>query len=690
LNVSGPTLASATFTPATVGTTASLSLSLQGNGTVSSEPQGIDCPGACIANFTTGTGVILTATPDPDWMLASWGSACAGSQPQCTLNMDANKTVSATFALAEQRLSVSTSGGGAVRSEPVGIDCGQDCTESYPSDSNILLTAVPEPGWVLASWGGACSGSEQSCTVAMNADRIVSARFVEDGGSLTVVRDGQGSVTSEPAGIDCGLDCEEAFASGTQVALTAVAETGWEFVGWGGACTGTDECLLVIEGAMEVVANFMESNAPHRLDNPINGSFESGIGIADGWVCEAEQVSLQINDEQDRIQAAYGAERPDSEAICGDTANGFAAVVNWNSYGDGLHRVKLFADDQLLMEVEVNVTTLGLDFLTGAEVTSTVEDFPAPGLRTVLAWSEPHQNFVVANPAALSAVRFGAREATPNNWESPLDASFESGRSLIRGWSCEANRIEAFIDGRTLAVPYGSSLADTSSICGDINNGYALAINWDEFGDGEHEVRLDIDGSEVGSRRFQVATPGGQGRVEGVQSRHAVADFPNRGDTLILQWSQPHQNYRIVDYRPNLTETLYLGASDDQTDLVGETDKPVRYFDFGGSDVYTLGPTLSGSVLLVDTQDTTVVLPVGLQIQAAEFASDGVRFLIDGFWATLLGDLDRFTFVFATVPRTFAATAQVFGIDALPAMGQPTVIAPQVGTVQSDGSLGAN
>ena len=53
---------------------------------------------------------------------------------------------------------------------------------------------------------------------------------------LTVVRTGDGSstVTSGPAGIDCGSDCDEAFPYGTDVMLYPVSAATSTFTGWGG------------------------------------------------------------------------------------------------------------------------------------------------------------------------------------------------------------------------------------------------------------------------------------------------------------------------------------------------------------------------------------------------------------------------------------------------------------------------
>ncbi|MCI0529878.1 MAG: YCF48-related protein, partial [Nitrospira sp.] len=74
-----------------------LSVAVQGNGVVTSNPAGISCPGDCSEDYTSGTSVTFTATPDNGWRFASWGGACAGQGNPCSLTMDTDKSVTATF-----------------------------------------------------------------------------------------------------------------------------------------------------------------------------------------------------------------------------------------------------------------------------------------------------------------------------------------------------------------------------------------------------------------------------------------------------------------------------------------------------------------------------------------------------------------------------------------------------------------
>jgi hypothetical protein len=95
----------------------------------------------------------------------------------------------------------------------------------------------------------------------MNAAKSVTATFNTGGGTgfaLTVTKagSGTGTVTSSPAGIKCGTDCSQSYASGTMVTLTARAGRGFTFTGWSGACSGIGSCVVTMNAAKAVTATF--------------------------------------------------------------------------------------------------------------------------------------------------------------------------------------------------------------------------------------------------------------------------------------------------------------------------------------------------------------------------------------------------------------------------------------------------
>ena len=137
-----------------------------------------------------------------------------------------------------------------------------------------------------------------------------------------------------------------------------------------------------------------------RLENPGPRAFQSGIGALWGWVCEAEQVEIEIATAQGEFawhEAAYGMERSDTLDTCGDTDNGFVLLLNWNLLGDGAHSVTALADGVELGQTTVTVTTLGQEFVEGAVGECVAEDFPAVDQAVTLEWRQNSQNFVITD-----------------------------------------------------------------------------------------------------------------------------------------------------------------------------------------------------------------------------------------------------------------------------------------------------
>ena len=231
-----------------------------GNGSVTSNPAGIDCGAGCQATFSYGTNVTLTAVAAAGSTFTRWSGACSGTTPTCTVSMNVAKSVTATFTLLPEHLSVTAAGtgNGTVTSNPGGIACGVSCDHDFTNGASVTLTAVAAAGSSFTGWSGACAGSSATCTVTMSVARSVTATFTADA-PLVVVKagTGNGTVTSNPAGIACGVTCEDEFTNGASVTLTAVAAAGSSFTGWSGACAGSSAtCTVSMTAARSVTATF--------------------------------------------------------------------------------------------------------------------------------------------------------------------------------------------------------------------------------------------------------------------------------------------------------------------------------------------------------------------------------------------------------------------------------------------------
>ncbi|MBX6423146.1 hypothetical protein [Thermosulfurimonas sp. F29] len=83
-------------------------------------------------------------------------------------------------------VSISISGNGSVLTYSNNLSSqmpkcvNKNCEIPFPEEDNVVLTAVPANGYLLAGWGGDCAGCGKNteCTITMDADRTCNATFV--------------------------------------------------------------------------------------------------------------------------------------------------------------------------------------------------------------------------------------------------------------------------------------------------------------------------------------------------------------------------------------------------------------------------------------------------------------------------------------------------------------------------------
>lgn len=169
-----------------------------------------------------------------------------------------------SYRLEVQRSSDST-GKGVVESEPAGISCdnvsGVGCVANFPAGTAVRLSAEPGEGSSFVGFAGPCSGTAD-CTLSLDGNTTVVVTFKPAQAALNVETEGPGKVVSIPEGIDCGSDCSESYAQGTVISLQAVPAADSVFTGWGGACSGTGGCTLMLDAGTSVTASFSEAKLP--------------------------------------------------------------------------------------------------------------------------------------------------------------------------------------------------------------------------------------------------------------------------------------------------------------------------------------------------------------------------------------------------------------------------------------------
>jgi len=126
---------------------------------------------------------------------------------------------------ATQTLTVKQAGTGTgtVTSSPAGIECGATCAAPFPEGETVVLTGAPGANTAAVQWAGCTKlNLENQCFVTMSAAKAITATFNLLERPLTVNKEGggTGTVTSSPAGIDCGGTCSASFVKDSEVTLT--------------------------------------------------------------------------------------------------------------------------------------------------------------------------------------------------------------------------------------------------------------------------------------------------------------------------------------------------------------------------------------------------------------------------------------------------------------------------------------
>jgi hypothetical protein len=231
-----------------------------GAGSVTSTPAGIDCGATCSASFSSAT-VTLSVTPDAGSTFSGFGgSGCAGTGP-CVVTLDApTKMVTATFDVQQFVLSAGKTGGGSGTITGGGLNCGTTCMATLNAGTGVALSATPDPGSTFSGWSGCDDAAGATCNVTMTSDRMVSAAFDVATYPVSVTRagTGTGTVTSSPAGINCGTTCNASFSG--NVTLTAVATGGSYFSGWSAPCGPAAACAL--DAGAALTATFTPTPVP--------------------------------------------------------------------------------------------------------------------------------------------------------------------------------------------------------------------------------------------------------------------------------------------------------------------------------------------------------------------------------------------------------------------------------------------
>lgn len=108
--------------------------------------------------------------------------------------------------------------------------------------------------------------------------------------TLTIVKTGgmDSFILSDPSGLNCGSTCSYSFPSGRTIDLINNVSSGNLWLGWGGDCSGSEQCQVFMDSDKTVTATFStDHNINLRLWFGQSGypipTIASGVVVVDGW-----------------------------------------------------------------------------------------------------------------------------------------------------------------------------------------------------------------------------------------------------------------------------------------------------------------------------------------------------------------------------------------------------------------------
>jgi uncharacterized repeat protein (TIGR02543 family) len=149
------------------------------------------------------------------------------------------------------------------------------------------MQATPDSGYAFTGWTGNCSGTNPSLYILLAGARTCGAIFTSTSTPtyrLTVTTPTGGTVTG--GGISCGTGgttCSQTYGVSTSVTLTAAADSGYAFTGWGGSCSGTSTSTTVsVDGVKTCTATFTATPTYQLTVTTPTGGTVTGGGISCG------------------------------------------------------------------------------------------------------------------------------------------------------------------------------------------------------------------------------------------------------------------------------------------------------------------------------------------------------------------------------------------------------------------------
>ena len=213
------------------------------------------------SNYHYGDEVTLTATPaNSDYEFAGWQDGNSDNPRSITVTGDA--TYTATFNEVGVTMFNVTAGVSPANSGMV------NGTGTYPAGTDILLEAIPEPGYTFSHWQDGITTNPRS--VSVTGDMSFTAYFTQNSYIISVVASPTNGGTVSGGG---------SYHYGNYANLTATPATGYEFQGWSDGSSENPHPVMVTGNATYTATFSPTGSTYYNVSAYIS---PSGAGIVNG------------------------------------------------------------------------------------------------------------------------------------------------------------------------------------------------------------------------------------------------------------------------------------------------------------------------------------------------------------------------------------------------------------------------
>jgi hypothetical protein len=228
-----------------------------GQGSIEMDPE--------LESYDHGSDVTFTAVPENGWAFVKWSGDVDESTNPLTKTILNSLNIIAEFQRKNYPLTIEIVGNGEVQE----VVIPQRTTE-YSFETVVELTPIADEGWEFVEWSGDLTGRQVPSTIKIEREKTVTARFKLKEYPVEFEVVGQGTVELDPA--------SDLYDHGSEVSMSAIPASGWEFVKWSGDIneTTTPYSITVLK-PMSVVAEFQRKEYPLTIEIVGNGEVQEVV-----------------------------------------------------------------------------------------------------------------------------------------------------------------------------------------------------------------------------------------------------------------------------------------------------------------------------------------------------------------------------------------------------------------------------